>query len=62
MAIVNEQFDISRLNNLNIIEVVRHLGINTQKSGVNYKMNCPWHDDKHPSLVLYNKENDKHCH
>ena len=62
MDTVNEQFDIPRLNNLNIIEVVRHLGINTQKAGVNYKMNCLWHDDKKPSLVLYNKESDKHCH
>ncbi len=62
MAKNHELFDTSRLNNLNIIEVVRHLGINPQKAGVNYKINCPWHDDKHPSLVLYNKENDKHCH
>ncbi|MBR2205270.1 MAG: hypothetical protein IJ886_07905 [Prevotella sp.] len=62
MAKVQELFDYPRLNNLNIIEVVRRLGVDFQKAGVNYKMNCPWHDDEHPSLVLYNKENDMHCH
>ena len=63
MAKDNELFDVTRLNNLNIIEVVRHMGVDIQKVGVNYKIKCPWHHpDKNPSLVLYNKENNMHCH
>jgi len=63
MATVFERFDYTRLNDLDIVEVVRRLGINTKKAGVNYKIKCPWHHpDNDPSLVLYNKENDRHCH
>lgn len=60
--ITKENFDLSRLNDLDIVEVVRRLGVSVKRAGVNYKMRCPWHTDKNPSLTLYNKTDDKHCH
>ena len=57
-----EQFDLSRINNLDIVEVAQRLGVNLRRSGSHYLMLCPWHDDTHPSLVLYNHSGDMHCH
>ena len=57
-----EQFDLSRLNNLDIVAVAQRLGINPRRSGTHYLMRCPWHKDTHPSLVLYNHSGNMHCH
>lgn len=57
-----ELFDLNRLNDLNLIEVISRLGVRTWRAGVNHKMLCPWHPDHDPSLVLYNKPGDRHCH
>lgn len=59
---MKEQFDCQQLNDLNIVEVVHRLGITTRRAGVNDMIPCPWHDDQHPSLTLYNRQNNQHCH
>lgn len=57
-----EHFDLQRLNDINIVEVARQLYLPVRRDGVNYVTNCLWHDDEHPSLVLYNKQGNQHCH
>ena len=57
-----EHFDLQRLNDINIVEVARQLDLPVRRDGVNYVTNCLWHDDEHPSLVLYNKQGNQHCH
>ena len=57
-----EHYDGHRLNELNIVEVARRLNIKLHRAGVNFKTNCLWHPDKNPSLVLYNKPGNQHCH
>ena len=57
-----EHFDIRRLNAISITEVARRMGCNLQRAGSTYKTSCPWHDDRHPSLTLYERSNENHCH
>lgn len=57
-----EHYDDHRLNDLNIIEVARRLNIKLYRAGVDYKTNCLWHEDQHPSLILYNRAGNQHCH
>lgn len=57
-----ERYDDHRLNELNIVEVARRLNIKLYRAGINFKTNCLWHPDKNPSLVLYNKSGNQHCH
>jgi len=55
-------YDKQRICGINILEVARHLGLNLHRSGVNNIVICPWHQDTHPSLVLYHRTNMNHCH
>ena len=57
-----EHYDYRRLNDLDIVGVARRLNVSLRRAGINYKTYCPWHPDKHPSLVLYNKPGNRHCH
>ncbi len=57
-----DRYDDHRLNELNIVEVARRLNLKLCRTGVNFKTNCLWHPDKNPSLVLYNKPGNQHCH
>lgn len=59
---INLQYDKQRIYSISIWEAARHLGLSLQRSGVNYVVPCPWHADKHPSLVLYHRTNMNHCH
>lgn len=56
-----EHFDTDRLNAIPITEVARRLDT-VRKAGVNSVTTCPWHEDKHPSLTLYERTNENHCH
>lgn len=56
------QYDLERIYAISIVEVARRLGLNVRRSGVNYVTNCPWHDDANPSLVLYRRTGENHCH
>ncbi|MCR4602021.1 MAG: DUF6371 domain-containing protein [Prevotella sp.] len=56
-----EHFDTHRLNAISIVEVAQRLG-QTWKAGTLYKTHCPWHDDSHPSLVLYRRTDENRCH
>ena len=58
----HEHFDTQRLNAISITEVARRLGDNLKRTGTLYKTLCPWHDDKTPSLTLYERTNENHCH
>lgn len=44
--------------NLSILEVVKHYGHSPNR---NHLINCPFHEDKTPSLQLYPKTNTWHC-
>lgn len=56
-----EHFDTDRLNAIPITEVARRLDT-VRKAGVNNVTTCPWHEDKHPSLTLYERTDENHCH
>lgn len=57
------QYDKQRIYDISILEAARHLGLSLHRSGVNHVAVCPWHDDKHPSLVFYHRTSGmNHCH
>lgn len=57
-----EHFDTLRLNAISITEVARRLGCNLTRKGVRQVTNCPWHDDKHPSLTFYDDNQESRCY
>lgn len=57
-----EHYDDKLLNELNIVEVARRLNLKLHRAGAYFKTNCLWHPDSNPSLMLYNKTGDQHCH
>ena len=61
MSCVHELFDTARLNAISITEVARRLG-EVRRAGSVYKTYCPWHEDRHPSLTLYERTNENRCH
>ena len=46
-------YDTSALNGLPMLEVVKRLNHTVRKSGKNDVMLCPFHEDHHPSMVIY---------
>ena len=56
-----EHYDTARINAISITEVARRLD-NVKRVGSVYKTLCPWHNDNHPSLTLYERTNENHCH
>ena len=58
----HEHYDIRRINAISISEVARRLGCDLRKSGTVYKTICPWHEDAHPSLTLYERTYENRCH
>lgn len=56
------QRDIQRLKADNPIEAVAARYASLQRSGANYKMLCPFHDDHHPSLHLHVAGQYFKCH
>lgn len=57
----HQHFDLERINNISIVDVAKRLG-SVRKTGSLYLTLCPWHDDSNPSLVLYHRTNENHCH
>lgn len=62
MNSVREHFDKDRLKAISITEVARRLGDNLRRAGTLWKTCCPWHDDEHPSLTIYERTGENHCH
>ena len=50
-----EYDDIQRYKRLNLVEIIEDYGCKVKKTGTTYKANCPFHDDKDPSLVISQK-------
>ncbi len=48
-------------NRADILSIAEGYGLRLQKSGRNYKVCCPFHNDKTPSCVLYPSENRFYC-
>ena len=57
----HEHYDTQRLNAIPITGVAERLG-SVKRAGSVYKTLCPWHEDTHPSLVLYERTGENHCH
>lgn len=57
-----QHFDTLRLNAIPIMEVARRLGDTPKRRGSRYVTICPWHADTHPSLTLYESDEENHCH
>ena len=62
MKTMHEHFDTRRLNAISITEVARRLGCSIRKMGVVSKTHCPWHEDKNPSLTLYERTDENRCY
>ena len=56
-----EHYDTQSLNAIPIVGVAERLG-KVKRAGSVYKTLCPWHDDKHPSLTLYERTGENHCY
>lgn len=56
-----EYYGVNRINAISIVEVARRLG-EVKRAGSVYKTLCPWHNDTHPSLTLYERTNENRCH
>ena len=55
-------YDTERLRRLPIASVAARLGAMLKKVGGRQVTLCPWHDDRHPSLTLYDTDSTPHCH
>ncbi len=51
----------TQLREIDIVDVARDLGLNPKQIGHGYRALCPWHTDKHPSLVIGGKQNTVTC-
>ncbi len=56
-----EYYDLRRIRDISIVSVAQKLG-QIQRAGSIYKTRCPWHEDSHPSLALYERSGENHCH
>ena len=52
-------YNVSYLNGLSIVSVAERLGLTLHGRGNRRLMLCPWHDDHHPSLILYDKSDKR---
>lgn len=56
------KIDIEKIkSNLDILQVVKNEGFDPKKNGRGYKLLCPFHDDKNPSLSVDDKKQLFHC-
>lgn len=62
MSIQHEHYDTRRLNAISITGVAQRLGYRLQRAGSVQKTVCPWHEDAHPSLTLYERTGENRCH
>lgn len=54
-------YDAQQLNSIPFSEVAARFG-DMERTGNRWRTLCPWHDDKHPSLTLYETNGQNHCH
>jgi len=54
-------FDLERLKAIPFSQLAERLS-GIRKSGRHYVTTCPWHQDEHPSLTLYETDGENHCH
>lgn len=59
---IHEQYDLSRLKAISIVEVAQRLGMKVWRAGVNHKALCPWHPDHNPSLGLVTGKGKNFCY
>ena len=57
-----EHYDTRRINAIPITGVAQRLGYELKRAGSVWKIQCPWHEDRHPSLTLYERTNENRCH
>lgn len=57
----NTHYDVQRLNEIPISSVVDRLDV-LKRKGVRHLTTCPWHEDKNPSLTLYEGTGENHCY
>jgi len=48
-------------NNVDLVQLIQSQGYELKKNGKDYRLSCPWHDDKEPSLVVSPDTNLWHC-
>lgn len=53
--------NLDDLKSMDILDVASRLGLTVWRRGSNYMARCPWHDDKHPSLLIGGKLNRCKC-
>ena len=56
-----QHFDLNRLRAVSISRVAEAYG-RVVKKGCRMVAICPWHDDHHPSLTLYENARENRCH
>lgn len=56
-----QRFDVQSLKSIPITSVVGMFDKLKRRGCVQYA-HCPWHDDEHASLALYEKGTENHCH
>lgn len=54
--------DVLKLKGIPFIDVLDHLGVRYRRQGGTYLTECVFHDDEHPSLVVYQTSTQNHCH
>ena len=55
-------YDTTELNATPFSSVITRLGGTIERKGRTLVTKCPWHDDHHPSLVLYEDSNRCVCY
>ena len=54
-------YDVERIRSISITTVAEAFGTVVRRGNIHFAI-CPWHDDNHPSLALYERTNENHCH
>lgn len=57
----NEEYLKAIVNEVGILDVCEKLGIDVVKKGNDHMCLCPFHDDHHPSMAIYNTSKQFHC-
>ena len=61
MKKIQSIFDLDQIRRVSISRVAAYYGT-LQKSGCRQVTLCPWHNDTHPSLTLYESNTENQCH
>lgn len=55
------RYDVKALNGIPMTQVVQKFET-VKRQGSIYRSLCPWHEDTRPSLAIYERTNENHCH